>query len=117
LPLLKFQPSYLPVLCYICSILIFLRGGNLGFPFNAKRGASHTVGSPLLTLKYIQTPLHACKGAIPACENPIETDNEIDSVIWVWVCSTHWGDKMRSVHKTLFGEVEGNGARGRPRCR
>jgi hypothetical protein len=61
----------------------FLLWGNFAFPLNAKPGGSHTVGCPLLIVKYIQTPLHACKGAIPARETPIETDSEIESVIWM----------------------------------
>jgi hypothetical protein len=75
---------------------VFLRWGNFAFPLNAKPDGSHTVGYPLLIIKYIQTPLYAGKGAIPADENPIETDSEIESVIWVWVCSTHWGEEKQA---------------------
>jgi hypothetical protein len=45
-------------------------------------------------IKYIQTPLYAGKGFILAGENPFETDSEIESVIFVWLCSTYWaGEK------------------------
>ena len=95
----------------------FIRRENFVFLLNAEPGGSHTVDSPLLIIKYIQTPLPACKGATQAGKNPVETYSEIESVIWVWVCRTHCGDQMRSVHKAVFGEVEGSGVLGRSRCR
>jgi len=33
-------------------------------------------------------------------------DSEIESVIWMWVCSTHWGDEMRSVHIVYSGKFK-----------
>jgi hypothetical protein len=82
------------VSCYLCNIPIFYDEGILLFRSTPNPGGSHTVGCPLLIIKYIQTPLYAGKGFIPAGENPFETDSEIESVICVWLCSMHWaGEK------------------------
>ena len=76
------------------------------FSLNAKPGGPHTVGRPLLIIKYIQTALHAGEGAIEPGETTIEKDSEIESVIWMWVCSTHWEGEMRSVDKVCSGKLK-----------
>jgi hypothetical protein len=95
----------------------FIRQENFVFLLNAEPGGSHTFDCPLLIIKYIQTPLPACKGATQPGKNPAETYSETECVILVWVCRTHWGDQMKSVHKAVFGEVEESGVLGRSRCR